>query len=87
MGFCPYRYQKLSTGRCCTIYAVADNLFDIVVKDPIANKTLMSTPNMPVGVTEHFIGLHASALVKDGGTLQIGIGALGDALTFSDKLI
>jgi acyl-CoA hydrolase len=26
------------------------------------------------------IGLHASTLVRDGGTLQIGIGALSDAL-------
>jgi acyl-CoA hydrolase len=31
-------------------------------------------------MAEHFIGLAASALVKDGGTLQIGIGALGDAV-------
>ncbi|MNF80435.1 hypothetical protein D3C84_626800 [compost metagenome] len=36
---------------------------------------------MPVGFQDHFIGLHASALVRDGGTLQIGIGAMGDALT------
>lgn len=35
---------------------------------------------MPVGMIEHFIGLAASALIKDGGTLQIGIGALGDAV-------
>src|SRR5690606_36889497 len=29
---------------------------------------------------EHAIGLYASALVRDGGTLQVGIGALSDAL-------
>jgi acyl-CoA hydrolase len=34
-----------------------------------------------VGFQDHFIGLHASTLVRDGGTLQIGIGAMGDALT------
>ena len=34
-----------------------------------------------MGFQDHFIGLHASALVRDGGTLQIGIGAMGDALT------
>jgi acyl-CoA hydrolase len=43
--------------------------------------TLFSTPNMPVTLQDHCIGLHASALVRDGGTLQIGIGSMGDALT------
>ena len=54
--------------------------FDILIDDPACNHKLISTPNMPVGMAEHFIGLAASALVKDGGTLQIGIGALGDAV-------
>ncbi len=54
--------------------------FDIILDDPAAQHTLISTPNMPVGMAEHFIGLAASGLVRDGGTLQIGIGALGDAV-------
>ncbi|MEP5763846.1 MAG: acetyl-CoA hydrolase/transferase C-terminal domain-containing protein [Halieaceae bacterium] len=54
--------------------------FDILIEDPACNHKLISTPNMPVGMAEHFIGLAASTLVKDGGTLQIGIGALGDAV-------
>src|SRR3546814_13905433 len=37
-------------------------------------------PGQPVGDAEHAIGLYASALVRDGGTLQVGIGALSDAL-------
>ncbi|HZX52157.1 MAG TPA: acetyl-CoA hydrolase/transferase C-terminal domain-containing protein [Pseudomonas sp.] len=45
------------------------------------HSTLFSTPNMPVTLQDHCIGLQASALVRDGGTLQIGIGAMGDALT------
>jgi acyl-CoA hydrolase len=56
---------------------------DILIDDPAYNTALMSTPNMPVGMTEHFIGLAASSLIKDGGTLQIGIGALGDAVAGS----
>lgn len=56
------------------------DLFDIVIDDPSYDTRLISTPNMPVGMVEHFIGLGASALIKDGGTLQIGIGALGDAV-------
>jgi len=49
--------------------------------DEAERSTLFSTPNMPVGLQDHFIGLHASTLVRDGGTLQIGIGSMGDALT------
>ena len=33
-----------------------------------------------VSTVDHAIGLHASSLVRDGGTLQIGIGSLGDAV-------
>ena len=54
--------------------------FDLLV-DEKDSSTLFSTPNMPVGFQDHFIGLHASVLVRDGGTLQIGIGSMGDALT------
>ena len=35
---------------------------------------------------EHAIGLHAASLVRDGGTLQIGIGALGDAICHALRL-
>ena len=54
--------------------------FDWLI-DEEERSTLFSTPNMPVGFQDHFIGLHASTLVRDGGTLQIGIGSMGDALT------
>ncbi|KQN44683.1 acetyl-CoA hydrolase [Pseudomonas sp. Leaf48] len=59
---------------------VGIDTFDLLI-DEKDNSTLFSTPNMPVGFQDHFIGLHASALVRDGGTLQIGIGSMGDALT------
>ncbi|MDR9751011.1 acetyl-CoA hydrolase/transferase C-terminal domain-containing protein [Pseudomonas sp. SZMC_28357] len=54
--------------------------FDLLI-DEKDSSALFSTPNMPVGFQDHFIGLHASTLVRDGGTLQIGIGSMGDALT------
>ncbi|MDD0976243.1 acetyl-CoA hydrolase/transferase C-terminal domain-containing protein [Pseudomonas fontis] len=54
--------------------------FDLLIEQPETTR-LFSTPNMPVTTQDHLIGLHASALVRDGGTLQIGIGAMGDALT------
>ncbi|NWL19909.1 acetyl-CoA hydrolase/transferase family protein [Pseudomonas umsongensis] len=59
---------------------VGIDTFDLLI-DEKDSTTLFSTPNMPVGFQDHFIGLHASSLVRDGGTLQIGIGSMGDALT------
>ena len=35
---------------------------------------------MPIPLTEHAIALNVSTLVRDGGTLQLGIGELGDAI-------
>src|SRR5213075_1390605 len=37
-------------------------------------------PAEPISDTKYAIGLHAAGLVRDGGTLQIGIGQVGDAL-------
>ncbi|MDZ4813417.1 MAG: acetyl-CoA hydrolase/transferase C-terminal domain-containing protein [Pseudomonadota bacterium] len=54
------------------------DFFDLLIDAP-AHK-LFALPREPVIDIEHAIGLHASALVRDGGTLQIGIGALSDAL-------
>lgn len=59
---------------------VSESLFDYVVTDPNANYHLFSPPNMKVTTPDYAIGLHAASLVVDGGTLQIGIGALGDAI-------
>jgi acyl-CoA hydrolase len=47
---------------------------------------LFSAPKMSVSATDYAIGLHASTLIKDGGTLQIGIGSLGDALCYGLQL-
>jgi acyl-CoA hydrolase len=59
---------------------VSIDTFDLLIEHE-ERSTLFSTPNMPVGFQDHFIGLYASTLVRDGGTLQIGIGSMGDALT------
>lgn len=42
---------------------------------------LFSAVNRPVSLSDHAIGLHVSRLVPDGGTLQIGIGQIGDAVS------
>lgn len=62
------------------IAAVPADWFDLVVAPPGPHPKLFALPRQPVGDAEHAIGLYASTLVRDGGTLQIGIGALSDAL-------
>lgn len=62
---------------------VAPDTFDFVLDDPRDDATLYGPPNGELGSVDHAIGLHASALVRDGGTLQIGIGELGDALCYA----
>ncbi len=54
--------------------------FDLVLHTPETTHTLFAPPNMKVSLPDHAIGLYASSLVEDGGTLQIGIGSLGDAI-------
>lgn len=54
--------------------------FDLVVTPPAPHPALFALPRQPVGEVDYAIGFHASTLVVDGGTLQIGIGALADAL-------
>lgn len=53
---------------------------DAIVTDPRGSHTLFSAPNMKVAQSDYAIGLYVSSLVRDGGTLQIGIGSLGDAI-------
>ena len=54
--------------------------FDVIVESPEHQPELFGVPSPPLEVADHAIGLRAAALVKDGGTLQLGIGALGDAV-------
>ena len=58
---------------------VAADYFDVELCPP-SSPRLFAVPRLPVDLTEYAIGLHASTLVRDGGCLQIGIGALSDAL-------
>jgi len=44
---------------------------------------LFGPPKRPVAPEDHAIGVHVAALVPDGGSIQIGIGELGDALAYS----
>ena len=59
---------------------VALDFADIVLETPGPAHALFALPHEPVQLAEHALGMHAAALVLDGGSLQIGIGALSDAL-------
>lgn len=59
---------------------VKPEFFDLLVNDPAGTHAVFAPPNNKVSRADYAIGLHASSLVTDGGTLQIGIGSLGDAI-------
>ncbi|MBB6086882.1 acetyl-CoA hydrolase/transferase C-terminal domain-containing protein [Wenzhouxiangella marina] len=61
---------------------VESDFFDEICEiDP--EQPLFGLPRLPVSPQDHAVGFQASRLVADGGTLQIGIGSLSDALVHS----
>ena len=54
--------------------------FAAVLDSPDTDFPLFAPPSEPISDTKYAIGLYAAGLVRDGGTLQIGIGQVGDAL-------
>ena len=62
---------------------VAADTFDFLLEHARYDQTLFCPPNAPLGSVHHAIALHASALVRDGGTLQLGIGELGDSICYA----
>ena len=51
-----------------------------MLDSPATDFPLFAPPSEPISDTKYAIGLNAASLVRDGGTLQIGIGQIGDAL-------
>ena len=60
--------------------AIAADEFDFMLDGPATDFPLFAPPRAPVSLSDYAAGLHAASLVPDGGTLQIGIGSLGDAV-------
>src|SRR6476469_2023504 len=54
--------------------------FSAVLDGPATEFPLFAPPSEPITDAKYAIGLHAAGLIRDGGTLQIGIGQVGDAL-------
>ena len=59
---------------------VPESFFDVIVDSPEHEHALFGVPNPSLDTADHAIGLYASSLVKDGGTLQLGIGSIGDGV-------
>jgi hypothetical protein len=57
--------------------------FSAVLDGAKVDFPLFAPPAEPITDTKYAIGLHSAGLVRDGGTLQIGIGQVGDALAQS----
>jgi len=57
--------------------------FDFLIDDPRYDYDLFAPPHAAIGTVEHAIGLHVSGLLRDGGTLQVGIGELGGAVVYA----
>jgi acyl-CoA hydrolase len=53
---------------------------DIVLETDRPHHELFAPPKEPVSLADYAMALNAAALIKDGGTLQIGIGSFSDAL-------
>ena len=60
--------------------AIAVEELDLLLDSPATDFPLFAPPRAPVSLTDYAAGLHAASIVPDGGTLQIGIGSLGDAV-------
>jgi hypothetical protein len=62
---------------------VGADIFDLLLDHSRYDYDLFAPPNPSLSTIDHAIGLHVSALVRDAGTLQIGIGELGDSVVYS----
>jgi acyl-CoA hydrolase len=66
--------------------AVSADIFDSLLESPRYEYDLFAPPNQPLSTVDYAIGLYGARLVRDGGTLQIGIGELGDAVVYGLQL-
>lgn len=57
--------------------------FDHVLDAPRYQFPLYAPPREAVSLAQHATALHIAGWIKDGGALQIGIGALGDAVAWA----
>jgi acyl-CoA hydrolase len=59
---------------------IAAQELDLVLEAPRCDFPLFAPPREPIELTEYAIGLNVARTIADGGTLQLGIGSLSDAV-------
>src|SRR5215471_8518008 len=59
---------------------IAESEFDLMLEGPVTDFRLFAPPREPVELADYAAGFHVARTVADGGTLQLGIGSLGDAV-------
>jgi len=59
---------------------IAASEFDLMLDGPATDFRLFAPPREPIDLADYAAGLHVARTVADGGTLQLGIGSLGDAV-------
>lgn len=62
--------------------AIDRTVFDTVLETAPPDPALFVLPNMPASIADHSIAARAARLIPDGGTIQLGIGALSDAVAW-----
>lgn len=65
---------------------VPPEFFDAVLASDGCDTPLFAVPNEPVELRNYAIALHVASAIPDGGTLQIGIGSLADAIAHVIRL-
>ena len=59
---------------------VAEQEFDLLLEGPASDFPLFAPPRESIDLAEHATGIHVARTIADCGTLQLGIGSLGDAV-------
>jgi acyl-CoA hydrolase len=62
---------------------ISGHEIDYLLKGDCESSTLFNIPKRPVNLPEYAAGFYASGLIPDNGTLQIGIGSIGDAVAYA----
>jgi acyl-CoA hydrolase len=65
---------------------ITADAFDFLLEHDRYDYELFAPPNQRLQTADHAIGLYGARLVRDGGTLQLGIGELGDAVVYGLQL-
>ncbi|MEJ2275721.1 MAG: acetyl-CoA hydrolase/transferase C-terminal domain-containing protein [Woeseiaceae bacterium] len=65
---------------------LAEDRFELILDDEAYDFPLFTLPNRRVSPADYATGMHVASLVRDGGTLQLGIGSLSDAVAHCLRL-